>query len=90
MSTPYQAIRHRCDFCRRSYASKSGANRHESRCWQNPATASCPTCAHYSPPEWPGLGECAVGVGKYAHSNDPADEGRYEWECQCPEWKARA
>jgi len=35
-----------CDFCKqpRLFLSRSGAKRHEARCWLNPARKSCGTC----------------------------------------------
>lgn len=37
-----------CDFCRKLYRSRSAITRHEKRCFKNPITKSCITCAHLS------------------------------------------
>lgn len=37
---------YQCEFCRspKLFLSRSGAKRHEDRCWLNPARKSCATC----------------------------------------------
>ncbi|MFH2074087.1 MAG: hypothetical protein ABIJ57_01895 [Pseudomonadota bacterium] len=37
---------YKCDFCEKVYLSRSGATKHEARCWLNPARKSCATCGH--------------------------------------------
>lgn len=86
MSTPYETTRYRCDFCRRSYAAKSKANKHEAACWHNPASHSCFTCTHYHPENWPKVAFCALGVTGWAYSSDPDDNGAYQMETQCDAW----
>ena len=86
MTTPYDCIRHRCDFCRRSYASVTKARRHEEECWRNPATRSCPTCIHFQPSPFI---DCALGLGTYdASEHYPEDDPRFHWEQNCPSWAA--
>jgi len=41
---PKKIIRYKCDYCKKTYANKSAAKRHEWRCFFNPATKSCATC----------------------------------------------
>lgn len=62
-------IRHRCPTCPKSYAGKSRAIAHMSRCWFNPEARGCKTCKHFEPNEegpyrgHPGFPEqCAEGV----------------------------
>jgi hypothetical protein len=37
----------KCDFCGRIMETKKGMQVHEKRCYKNPASKSCITCAHY-------------------------------------------
>ena len=72
MSDPITVVRHRCGWCRRTFASKSYAARHEASCNRNPASKTCATCAHFtrtpccsSPSDdcgCNGLNDCAVGA----------------------------
>ena len=86
MSTPYTTTRHRCDFCRRTYASKWRAMRHEATCWQNPASKSCPTCVNFTPESWPKPKSCALGIAHVSTSSDPESEDHYEIEVGCYAW----
>lgn len=45
----FTTTRHRCPFCRRSWAHRAAAARHVARCWLNPAARSCKTCAIFEP-----------------------------------------
>jgi hypothetical protein len=44
---PITVKRYRCPFCRRSRSSKRATAQHIARCWLNPATRSCKTCANF-------------------------------------------
>lgn len=44
-----QVIINKCDFCRHVSFYKSNLNRHEKKCFYNPATKSCATCLWFSP-----------------------------------------
>jgi hypothetical protein len=56
---PVIVTRWRCPFCRQSRSSRPAARRHIARCWHNPASRSCKTCAHY---EYEPDGEYCVGT----------------------------
>ena len=86
MTTPYDCIRHRCDFCRRSYAAKSAAAKHEANCWRNPASESCPSCQHFQQSPFV---DCAIGLGSYTTPSHPDDDGMFEWVNHCPSWAPR-
>lgn len=70
MTTAVVVTRHRCDHCRRGFASKSYAAAHEARCVHNPANRTCATCVHFTRTPCcdtssddcgcKGLNECAV------------------------------
>ena len=45
---PKQIIRYKCNYCKKAYASKSAANKHENRCFHNEAVKSCVTCNNQS------------------------------------------
>ena len=45
---PKEVIRHKCDYCKRMYASKYAAINHEKQCFFNPQVKSCVTCANQS------------------------------------------
>lgn len=86
MTTPYDCKRHRCDFCRRSYASITKARRHEADCYRNPASGSCPTCAHFQPSPFT---DCALGLGTYDHPRHHEDDPTFHWEQHCLSWSPR-
>lgn len=48
---PIEVIRYKCSFCKKHYASMSGARRHEKTCFFSPANRSCVTCAWSVDPE---------------------------------------
>jgi len=89
MSTPYQTTRHRCDYCRRSYAAKSKANKHEATCWRNTASLACLTCAHHDADAGINEERCAKGVGVWVYSADPEEPGFYEITTLCPDWDGK-
>ena len=68
MSDPIRivAVRYQCPHCRRGRSSKAATIAHIDRCWRNPATRSCKTCAHhivvYGEPEvgLPGFERCGA------------------------------
>ena len=37
---------YQCVFCEKIYLSRSGAGKHEKKCWLNPARRSCATCGN--------------------------------------------
>jgi hypothetical protein len=41
---PKQIIRFKCNYCKKTYAGKSAANKHECLCFHNEAVKSCVTC----------------------------------------------
>jgi hypothetical protein len=72
---PFTVTRHRCPFCPRTGSSKARATDHIARCWSNPETRGCKTCAHFEkyaggPTCFPGrpcdcndgYEQCAVGI----------------------------
>ena len=85
--------RHRCPFCRRSWAHKTPAAEHIARCWRNPAARSCKTCAHYDlepSGEWCFPGQpcnCNDGYVTCAKNIDIAD---YTIKVDCPLWSLAA
>lgn len=84
MSVAYPTVRHRCEHCRRSYASVTAARRHEADCYRNPASKSCPSCAHYKSVDWE---ECAIGLAEYDERSHPDDWApRHIWTKSCPAW----
>ena len=87
MTIAYPTVRHRCEFCRKSYASVSVARKHEADCYRNPATASCPTCVHFQPVFHI---DCDLGLGEYERPTHPADDGRFIWQKRCESWSPRA
>jgi hypothetical protein len=89
MSTPYETTRHRCDYCRRSYAAKHAANKHEASCWRNPASRACLTCAHYDADAGMYEERCAKGIGEWVYGIDPEDPGCYQIATSCPGWESR-
>ena len=52
MNEPIRVLapRYRCPFCAHSRANKQASREHIARCWQNPATRACTTCANWVPP----------------------------------------
>jgi len=86
MTTAYPCTRHRCDFCRRSYASSTAARKHEAGCWRNPSSNACPTCVHFNPTPFV---DCELGLGGYTIPTHPDCDGTFEWERNCPSWAAR-
>jgi hypothetical protein len=45
---PKQVIKYQCNFCTRSWVSKSRAVQHELNCFRNPDVKSCWTCSNSS------------------------------------------
>lgn len=41
-----KVVAYRCDFCGRYRLSRSHLKEHENKCFKNPASKSCITCAH--------------------------------------------
>lgn len=93
MTTPYVTTRHRCDFCRKTYASKSKATAHENQCWCNPATRHCRTCANWTPDPRYGVvfGSCAIGLAPqfpYISNRHPDDhDPDYQMIDGCEGWE---
>jgi hypothetical protein len=65
----YVATRHRCAWCKKSWADRAGVEKHLKRCWYRPVNYGCKTCVHFVPTEAyysreePGGPEhCAVGI----------------------------
>lgn len=84
MSEKYVTVRHRCEFCRRSYASVTKATRHEADCFRNPASQSCPTCVHFQPDPFT---DCVLGLGSYDPQRDGWDDDPiFHWAKRCPSW----
>jgi len=51
----YKVIRYHCNFCKKTYTSKSYCEKHhEPICFMNPLRESCGTCKHY---DWFGFFE---------------------------------
>lgn len=48
MSTLVVQRRYRCDYCRRSFASRSYTAKHEKACTRNPSQRTCTTCVHFT------------------------------------------
>ena len=90
MTTPVTMTRHRCDHCRRTWASRSRARAHEELdCLLNPAFRHCKTCAH-----WTGtiFGSCEVGAAPawpyIQNANPEDDEPDYMQVANCDQWEA--
>ncbi|WP_280244979.1 hypothetical protein [Nocardia abscessus] len=45
----YTVVRHRCVFCRYSRTRRATVADHIERCWHNPQTRTCRTCASFVP-----------------------------------------
>ena len=99
MTTPIVVTRHRCEFCRRSFAKRSYAAKHEVACSWNPATRACNTCVHFDRTPCcavlsdecgcKGLNDCAVGAFVTWRFNDhkthaPDPEG---WWTHVEDWR---
>lgn len=41
---PKEVRKYQCNYCIKSWVSKSRAVEHEKKCWKNPDTKSCATC----------------------------------------------
>ena len=85
MSVSYVTVRHRCEHCRRSYAAKSVAAKHERDCFRNPSSKSCPTCVNYKTGAYE---SCAIGLGLVAEARHFDDARRFIWEQHCDGWVA--
>ena len=45
---PKEIKRWKCDHCKKNFASRGYANRHEYMCFFNPKLKTCPTCDHFN------------------------------------------
>lgn len=89
MTVTYVTTRHRCEFCRRSYAHRSDARKHEAACFRNPAARGCPTCAHFaSGKSW--FLDCQLGIAKWHESGRAGEDSRMEWERDCSSWAVKS
>lgn len=70
----YEAIRHRCTMCRRSWSSVTPARAHVADgCYRDPATRTCATCHHYRPAELGGY-EDQSGNPQACEARVPIDD----------------
>jgi hypothetical protein len=56
----HKITKYQCDFCRKSFASKSYAEKHELTCFENVKSKSCITCSNFSVYEYDIPRHCAV------------------------------
>lgn len=91
---PVMVRRYDCPFCRHRRAAKKAAGEHMARCWRNPATRSCKTCAHLTEvadgePCVPGQ-PCHCNEG-YSYCEAGMTFGAVTFPVTgCPLWKPRA
>lgn len=95
----YPTIRYRCVWCKKSWASRSVAEKHLLRCWYRPASRGCKTCAHFVPAEAhygrdePGGPEyCSVGISLDSPYGLRNILGQIQTEpkLNCPSWEGKA
>lgn len=61
-----EITKYQCDHCKREYVNKDRAERHEDKCYYDPANHACVTCAHLLACEderhemWDGHDHCTV------------------------------
>lgn len=84
--------RFRCPFCNRSRAAKKTVQDHIARCWLNPATRACKTCAHFTSEPDGGycLGtpcDCNRGYQQCEAGVSDVEDGKIQ--AQCPLWQAK-
>lgn len=85
--------RFRCPFCSRTHSAARAAREHMGRCWLNPATRSCKTCANWDvepggEPCFPGR-PCDCNHGYVQCLAGVAGVDRGEIKTGCPLWRAR-
>lgn len=101
MTTAYVTIRHRCQWCRKSYAKRADAVRHEARCHHDPKQRACSTCRHFTrggnvQTGYAGIiceNDCAKNAFRWIGVLFPADatHGHYEdFKRFCCEWESKA
>lgn len=91
---PVVVTRHQCPFCRRTHSKKAAAIAHIGRCWKNPRTHGCKTCAHFQE-ERRSLHQCIPGRDcgcdswpeACCHTDGPEELGGPI--TGCPLWEAR-
>jgi hypothetical protein len=92
MSTEVKAFT--CDFCpkKKRFASRGGANRHESFCFYNPIRHACATCKHFE--FVPYYSEAETGYsegGPYCEIDKfNTTEGEQPLRVECEFWESRA
>ncbi len=78
---PIKVARYKCSFCKKHYASMSGARRHEKTCFFKPANKSCITCAWSIDPK------TGNGVrGGFCQISKQEIFQRFRWVLDCPDW----
>lgn len=45
---PVPFVRYRCEYCKKHYSNKYGAERHEATCHYNPIHKTCSSCVHFT------------------------------------------
>lgn len=94
----FTQVRWRCQWCRKSFASKNYAGAHERACHHNPASRACTTCRHLERPccagpnphcGCDGLNTCAVDAFHAGEHPETTDAKFIDWRRQCPMWATK-
>jgi hypothetical protein len=92
MTTPaqeiesYKTTRHRCQHCRRSFATKAYAENHVAFCQKRMSNHGCKTCALFEEAEPPSMDRVYPGSSRGCGAGVDLSDGLLS--IHCPHWEA--
>lgn len=93
----YEVKAYRCEFCKKYGLSKGWIKKHEQKCFRNPVTRSCSTCANRTSnrkdlPEFGYFKEvpyCLEAISMKPMVFNPDNEDKVQFHTNCAKWVER-